>query len=609
LSQEWLYRYEQRHSWIAKGVNSYLETVKEKSVRDLIQASMGGTVAVSVYGETQVGKTTLILKLLGIKEEDSSKLNSLLRCGSRHGNSATPTAMIYRRSNNEKFHYLEPNQPRITLDEADLKAKLTQLRHRVEKNAYSDLSEVVIDIPNSKFDEDRYSTDIQIIDLPGFGSRNQKEQKHIEKILKKYLPISTMILVITKAQAISQVAQLFENGMLNELYGWRYMSSKYRLIVTWSYSGEADTHLGKQKSLSTDEVIRYYREEIRTKKNNYVPEDIGIYPFEIGGSWEEFKRQHGNSQYFHSVEMIQSELWDMVKNDIRKSSGQMAHIKSMKMVPDAIQKVKEDRIKSIEDQIKQNEEAVKNHEAEIKNRDILLGRNSEKRAEIEKAAISIGTYKIQVNDYNGDLNRNDMLDHISSMLSLVKNGCRKYETFCNNLRFSPPTLFDENKIVCDVRKRLEKIIFNKPHLFGKVGPKSEEKEAVNQSMRKLNQELKNWLDKTKDIYIDSMQETFKKIDNSDHVLSMEKTFYKAEISKGEIAIGDLHQQIKKTTMLYDREKDRVNELTRHLSESIYEEIQNKIRGLSNHTPLESLYDIFYCILIAQEYNILLTLNM
>ena len=55
-------------------------------------------VLIGVYGPTQVGKTTLILKLLGIKENRIIELSSALRGKRQMGNSATVTTSIYQRS-------------------------------------------------------------------------------------------------------------------------------------------------------------------------------------------------------------------------------------------------------------------------------------------------------------------------------------------------------------------------------------------------------------------------------------------------------------------------------------------------------------------------------
>jgi len=56
-----------------------------------------------VFGKTQVGKTTLLLELMGIEGEQLSKISKLLRGGRANGQSATATVMEYCRSMDNRW--------------------------------------------------------------------------------------------------------------------------------------------------------------------------------------------------------------------------------------------------------------------------------------------------------------------------------------------------------------------------------------------------------------------------------------------------------------------------------------------------------------------------
>src|SRR5574344_583372 len=58
---------------------------------------------VVIYGTSQIGKTTLILNLLGIVNENFNTVYDVLRANREHGNSSTSTAIIYRQSSDDKF--------------------------------------------------------------------------------------------------------------------------------------------------------------------------------------------------------------------------------------------------------------------------------------------------------------------------------------------------------------------------------------------------------------------------------------------------------------------------------------------------------------------------
>ena len=66
-------------------------------------------VLIGAYGVTQVGKTTLILNLIGIRSDKIEELAQALRGSSGLGNSSTLAATLYRRSVNDSFFVKYPN--------------------------------------------------------------------------------------------------------------------------------------------------------------------------------------------------------------------------------------------------------------------------------------------------------------------------------------------------------------------------------------------------------------------------------------------------------------------------------------------------------------------
>mgnify|MGYP000103791596 FL=1 len=111
---------------------------------------------VVVYGPSQIGKTSLILKLIGIRDDNDcfQKVSQTLRTKEiTRGNSSTSTAILYARSDTEQYALAvedEPNKVSEKLffsDEKELEAKLIEVRSRVVKNRESARSVLHIDIP------------------------------------------------------------------------------------------------------------------------------------------------------------------------------------------------------------------------------------------------------------------------------------------------------------------------------------------------------------------------------------------------------------------------------------------------------------------------------
>lgn len=69
---------------------------------------------VVVYGPSQIGKTSLILKLIGIRDDNDcfQKVSQTLRTKEiTRGNSSTSTAIIYARSDTEQYALAVEDEP------------------------------------------------------------------------------------------------------------------------------------------------------------------------------------------------------------------------------------------------------------------------------------------------------------------------------------------------------------------------------------------------------------------------------------------------------------------------------------------------------------------
>ena len=103
---------------------------------------------VVVYGPSQIGKTSLILKLIGIRDigirDDDDcfqKVSQTLRTKEiTRGNSSTSTAILYARSDTDQYALAVEEEPGKVSEklffsnEKELEAKLIEVRSRVVKN-------------------------------------------------------------------------------------------------------------------------------------------------------------------------------------------------------------------------------------------------------------------------------------------------------------------------------------------------------------------------------------------------------------------------------------------------------------------------------------------
>ncbi|HCT8923394.1 TPA: hypothetical protein OUA79_005587, partial [Klebsiella variicola] len=88
---------------------------------------------VVIFGKTQVGKTTLLLDLMGIDLQQMATLSQVLRGGREAGKSATATAMEYRRSPDARWGLSVQSEKRWFTSDDALAEALAQLRQHMER--------------------------------------------------------------------------------------------------------------------------------------------------------------------------------------------------------------------------------------------------------------------------------------------------------------------------------------------------------------------------------------------------------------------------------------------------------------------------------------------
>lgn len=241
----------------------------------------------AIYGFPQIGKTTLILQLLGIDTQFQRKVYNVIRAGVPKGNSSTSTAIIYQKIESEKYgiKYGEGLSNIEFCSEFELQIKIKEIRDKVENNsACEDILHIYI--PSKFFSVSvAEEAEISIVDLPGDGSRNVNEKPHVDKIINKYMALSTVNIIACKANEI----QSLENLKLPINVEWRNLPHKYIIVLTNSFSLETIRDFFKvkkerRKQCFDDFVKESYKRDIG-KILNYHSQ-IEIFPIDVGSSLE-----------------------------------------------------------------------------------------------------------------------------------------------------------------------------------------------------------------------------------------------------------------------------------------------------------------------------------
>jgi hypothetical protein len=611
LEHKWAGLYKNKSLWREKGVSNYIDSIRDDVLKDMIKASLTGTVPVSLYGKSQVGKTTFTLSLLGIKEEYFIDLYNALRCGKASGNSATPTAMIYRRSENENFRLKEGTGQWSELNFQQLSQRLVDLRMKIETNTFTDLTEVIIEIPSHYFNSENDGINVQICDLPGYGSKTDSEIEHVNKILKKYVPASTIILVFVEGFQIATASELFDNGILDELYGWKYFSARYRLVITKSYSSDSVRVLLRNlDNFSKQDIVNHYREQAATDNENNVPAEVEVYPLEFGDTYNELKLDYVPEK-LSCIDNIMEDLWTDLKNNINQSGRSNNYINILRNIPTVIHRIREKFNQNIDQQVISENNRIATHNGDITIQSSFCENKNaaiKEHEEIVQHLLSHGYFN-HASQYQGDLIRDDMINHIQNILGNFSKQGHNINAYLSKIdskyKINIDNKYDymQYEVFGFISRTLKEIKKNKHFLF--MGPEDWHKNSLNDSVQsynikvddynnKINAKIAAWV-KEINHRITNLQQ---QINAAEHTISNHNN----EIWHINKNIDEIMKHKTDKNEMYDKTFNETNRINEYLWCEVKTEKNEIIQNLKTKSSVDAFLDIMYCFLIIKEYK-------
>ncbi|WP_217265641.1 hypothetical protein [Exiguobacterium aurantiacum] len=266
-----------RFKWANAAREDFLERFEMYDIQSVSPDSEA--VILSVYGPTQVGKTTLILNLLGVKEEAINELSTFLRGKRNLGESATVTVTRYQISKTEEYVLTLPDEaPTVIHTSTVLEEKLAELRQRVEQGQHNAIAPVLIELPKSKFVQTNVT--LELLDLPGIESAEERERRHVERCIDYWIPRSHVCLIVNSA---SDLTFLRDIGM-SHLKHWYDYPDNFYVVLTRAFSPDSVKKRLQNKNIGDVENLRnYYKREMNDILGRITET---IYPIEIGHSLE-----------------------------------------------------------------------------------------------------------------------------------------------------------------------------------------------------------------------------------------------------------------------------------------------------------------------------------
>ena len=244
-----------------------------------------------VYGRTQVGKSTLILNLMGLPPDSAQHVSTVLRGGQKEGNSSTAVPMEYRQSHDHYWHIFWDGRKYECSTDSKATEEFRLLREEMEGGRISAESCIcVVEIPSCYF-VGAVTTErrIRILDLPGIEAANPIERKFVERVAGNLVPNADLILLVGRADDLSFLSA--NHLAVPGITDWQYTPNRFRIVTTYSFTPDSIREFAREACVSCDALP--FRERLinQLQKFGSIEENARkpdlYFPLEIGDSWKE----------------------------------------------------------------------------------------------------------------------------------------------------------------------------------------------------------------------------------------------------------------------------------------------------------------------------------
>ncbi|TDV01941.1 hypothetical protein [Paraburkholderia caballeronis] len=359
LAARWAQLSAQRIKWAFGAYEHFIGSLGEEMRAHFPTGDARGEAYVVVFGRTQVGKTTLLLDLMGVSPQHAARVSRVLRGGREIGKSATATAMEYRRSSDDRWRlYWRAEQ--VLDDDNAMERELGKLRENMSSGRLVVDAPVKVSIPASCFDAATDGTlHVRMLDLPGDNPRDDMEQKHVTDMAEKYVPNADLILLVGRADDLSFLNP--DSMTLPRIQDWRIIPQRFRIVTTYSFTPDSQRKAADSVDGSLD--TKYFRQRLREQIETFgrplpeseVPPDL-LFPLEFGDSWAN-QAARGDG-FYERVNPVVELLKQQLRHDIEESATQYGRLRSAIQVH-----VTADNVKAVH--LKQLDKALETEQAKL----------------------------------------------------------------------------------------------------------------------------------------------------------------------------------------------------------------------------------------------------
>lgn len=290
------------------------ETLKRISIQKNL--SQNGRKTVVVYGDKRIGKTTVILYLLGVNlgwtsKENGETIYDILCTRTNENNEnadnnskpLTSTAFEYYKADKDAF-ILNGNEYNVE----KFKNELRKISESAE--TCSSLQIQKIGIPITAFEENSQNH-IAFIDLPGVNTNAD----YVTNLYIKYIKEATVVFIADEINHIQGIANLSKRRDKKIIKpGWEN-NPKYRILITKAY--HETTIIDDYEKISDKTFFEFYNDRITKKFKKLLPEaKVSDCPFafDLGESLNKRKTKTYYEEFVHTNSEFRKKLLQEIEN-------------------------------------------------------------------------------------------------------------------------------------------------------------------------------------------------------------------------------------------------------------------------------------------------------
>lgn len=339
---------------------------------------------VVIFGKTQVGKTTLLLDLMGIDPAQMHIVSEVLRGGREQGKSATATAMEYCSSIDARWGLTIQGKTTWVNTDQEMSHELGKLRKTMESGHLIVDSPCVVLIPQHYFGAASISAPrVRILDLPGDNPANEEEQNHVYHMAKSYLPFADLILLIGRGDDLSFLRP--EAISLPRIEDWQAMPNRFRIVTTYSYTAQsikeflcenpnADKTMLRQRLIQEIERFGIIHEAARLESL--------YFPLEFGTSW--MSAQQNNPKLYNQISPIIAQLRGELLDQITQATTPIGRLRNTLSTHLSVKYIQRQKIAATEARFIQIGEKEKKVKSEVTSWQYAIDKEKNKIQKLEE---------------------------------------------------------------------------------------------------------------------------------------------------------------------------------------------------------------------------------